>query len=331
MNRRECIILLGGAMAAGTSVARAQRRPGGMRRIGILVGIENDTEGQMRITAFLKRLSEHGWLAGKNVEIDIRWAANSPDRISAYVAELARLTPDVIVATSTPVTAALHNSITSIPIVFAVVTDPVGNGIITNLRKPEGNITGFTNFEISMGGKWIEKLKEIAPRTARVGIMFNPANSPEVRAYYGPSIDATAASLKVETIDMPIHDNVEIERALVTLGREALGGFIVLPDNTTVRYRQRIADLAIEHALPAVYPYRYFAASGGLLSYGIDTVDLYSRAATYVDRILRGATPADLPVQLPTKFEVVINLKTAKAIKLEVPDSLVVTANEVIE
>jgi putative ABC transport system substrate-binding protein len=330
MNRREFITLLGG-MAAGISVARAQQRAAGMRRIGMLVGIANDAEGQKRVSAFLNRLSELGWMVGKNVEIDVRWASGSPDRISAYASELASLAPDVLVATSTPVTAALHHSVKSIPIVFTVVTDPVGNGFITNLRKPDGNITGFTNFEISMGGKWIEKLKEIAPNTTRVGIMFNPANSPEVRAYYGPSIDAAAASLKVAAIDVPIHNDVEIERALVAFGNEPNGGLVVLPDNTTVRYRQRIADLAANHALPAVYPYRYFAVSGGLLSYGIDTIDLFSRAATYVDRILRGATPADLPVQQPTKFEVVINLKAAKAINLEVPDSLLVTANEVIE
>jgi putative ABC transport system substrate-binding protein len=329
--RRRQFIILAGCTAASTLIARAQQHNSSMRRIGLLVGIADDPEGQTRVAAFVKRLSELGWMVGKNVEIDVRWAGGSPDRIAANAAELAALAPDVIVGTSTPVTAALHRAVQSIPIVFAVVTDPVGNGFITNLRRPEGNITGFTNFEISMGGKWIEKLKEIAPRTARVGIVFNPANSPEVRAYYGPSVEAAAVSLTVKTIDIPIHDDVEIERALVAFGREPDGGLIVLPDNTTVRYRERIAALANEHSLPAVYPYRYFATSGGLLSYGIDTVDLYSRSATYVDRILRGAKPADLPVQQPTKFEVVINLKTAKAIKLDVPDSLLVTANEVIE
>jgi putative ABC transport system substrate-binding protein len=212
-----------------------------------------------------------------------------------------------------------------------VVTDPVGNGFVTNMRRPEGNITGFTNFEISMGGKWIEKLREIAPHVTRVGILFNPANEPEVRAYYGPSLDAAAAALKIASVDLPIHDDVEIERALAKFGNGPENGLVVLPDNTTVRYRDRLVALAVEHALPAIYPYRYFATSGGLLSYGIDTVDLYTRAAAYVDRILRGATPADLPVQQPTKFEVVVNLKAAKAIRLDVPYSLIATANEVIE
>jgi ABC-type uncharacterized transport system substrate-binding protein len=331
MNRRELIVFLGANMAGSTLVARAQPTIRPMRRIGVLVGIGNDAEGQKRIQAFEKRLGELGWVSGTNVEIDIRWAGGSPERIRSYAAEFAGHAPDVLVATSTPVTAALRGVVNSVPIVFVVVTDPVGNGFVTNMRRPEGNITGFTNFEISMGGKWIEKLKEIAPRVTRVGILFNPANEPEVRAYYGPSLDAAAAALKIESVDLPVHDDVEIERALTKLGNGPDNGLVVVPDNTTVRYRDRLVALAAEHALPTIYPYRYFALSGGLLSYGIDTVDLYSRAAAYVDRILRGTTPADLPVQQPTKFEVVVNLKAAKAIKLDVPYSLIATANEVIE
>ncbi len=331
MNRRDLMICLGGGLAASTLSARAQPATQTMRRVGVLVGIGDDTEGEKRIGAFEKKLGELGWLPGKNLEIDIRWAAGRPEKIKSYAAEFASRPPDVILATSTPVTAALHEAIASTPIVFVVVTDPVGNGFVTNLRRPGGNITGFTNFEVSMGGKWIETLKEIAPPVTRIGVMFNPANEPEVRAYYGPSIEDAARKLNTAIADLPIHDDVEIGRALAAFGGGPSSGLIVLPDNTTVRYRDRLVALAAEHSLPAVYPYRYFAVSGGLLSYGIDTVDLYSRAAAYVDRILRGATPADLPVQQPEKFEVVVNLKAARAIGLDVPMSLIATANEVIE
>ncbi len=330
MQRRAFIVMVGGIVVSAL-VARAQPSAEGKRRVGLLLGIGDDAEGQKRVDAFLRRLDELGWVVGKNVEVEVRWAAGNPEKIRTYASELGAWAPDVIVGSSTPVTAALQHAIDSIPIVFTVVTDPVGNGFVTNLRRPEGNITGFTNFEISMGGKWIEKLKEIAPRTARIGILFNPANSPEVRAYYGPSIEAATAMLKVTPVDLPVHDDLEIERAIAAFGREPNGGLVVLPDNTTVRYRERVVTLAAANSVPAVYPYRYFATAGGLLSYGIDTVDLYTRAATYVDRILRGTKPADLPVQQPTKFEVVINLKAARAIKLDIPDSLLVTADEVIE
>jgi ABC-type uncharacterized transport system substrate-binding protein len=331
MNRRELVALVGAGMAYSTSAARTQPTFQRMRRIGVLVGIGNDAEGEKRLQAFENRLGELGWTSGTNIAIDVRWAAGSPERIRSYAMEFANKAPDVILATSTPVAAALHNVVKSVPIVFVVVTDPVGNGLVTNMRRPDGNITGFTNFEISMGGKWIEKLKEIAPSVSRVGIVFNPANEPEVRAYYGPSLEAAAAALKIESVDLPVHDGAEIERAMATFGDGLTNGLVMLPDNTTVRYRDLLVALAAEHALPAIYPYRYFAVSGGLLSYGIDTVDLYKRAAAYVDRILRGAAPADLPIQQPTKFEVIVNLKAAKAINLDVPYSLIATANEVIE
>jgi putative ABC transport system substrate-binding protein len=219
----------------------------------------------------------------------------------------------------------------SIPIVFVVVTDPVGNGLVTNLARPGANITGFTNFEISMGGKWLEILRDIAPDSARVGLVFNPANSPSVRSYYSPSIEAAAQSFGVKVIDVPVHDAAEIESAVDAFAREPNGGLVVLPDNTTVRHRGPLVAFAAKYRLPAVYPYRYFATSGGLLSYGIDTVDLYRRGASYVDRILRGEKPGNLPVQQPTKFEMVINLNAAKALDLPVPRAMLARADEIIE
>src|SRR5215813_657199 len=292
MRRREFAILLGGGIAAWAVRARAQPA-GSVRRVAALFGIANDQEGKIRFAAFRDRLNALGWVEGKNLQLDLRWAAGSPEHLASYVAEIEGSSPDVIVGTSTPVAAALHKTIKSIPIVFVVVTDPVGNGFIANMARPEGNLTGFTNFEISMGGKWIEKLKEIAPGTARVGLIFNPANSPEVRAYYGPSIDAAAKSIGVEMVDLRVRSETEAEPAISAFAREPNGGLVILPDNTTVRLRQPIVASAAAHRLPAIYPYRYFATAGGLLSYGIDSVDLYVRAASYVDRILRGAKPAE--------------------------------------
>jgi putative tryptophan/tyrosine transport system substrate-binding protein len=330
MRRRDFIAFMAGAAVAWPIAVRGQQRDR-IRRIGVLLGIGNDAEGQIRVAAFKRQMHELGWVEGENVRIDYRWAAGNPDLVQADAAELVGLAPEVIVGTSTPVTAMLRHKTSSIPIVFVVVTDPVGNGFLTNMARPEGNLTGFTNFELSMGGKWVELLKQIAPDTAQVGLMFNPANSPAVRSYYGSSLDAAAASFGIKLIDLPIRDAGEVERALNDLGRESHPGFVVLPDNTTVRYRDLIASLGNQRRLPGIYPYRYFATAGGLVSYGVDTVDLYHRAAFYVDRILRGAKPADLPVQQPMKFELVINLKTAAALGLTVAPWLLARADEVIE
>lgn len=332
MQRRDFIAFLGAAMASPVAV-QAQPRPpmGRMRRLGLLLGIANDSEGQIRVKTLHQALHDRGWVEGQNVQIEHRWTAGDPELLRVYSAELVGKAPDVIVGSSTPVAAMLRRTTESIPIVFVVVTDPVGNGLVANLARPGGNLTGFTNFEISMGGKWLEILKRVAPSSARVGLIFNPANSPSVRSYYSPSIDPAAPWLGVTVVDLPVHDAVEIDQAVESFAREPNGSLVALPDNTTVRHRELIVALAAKHRLPAVYPYRYFAASGGLLSYGIDTVDLYRRAASYVDRILRGEKPADLPVQQPTKFEFVINLKAAKALGLPVSWSILAFADEVIE
>jgi putative ABC transport system substrate-binding protein len=330
MRRRQFLTVFSGGLFAWPFAALAQQLAGAKRRVGVLIGIAKDREGETRLAEFTQQLAKLGWVDGENVSIIDRWAAGSRDLMKAHAAELVGLAPDVIVGASTPVTAALLEKTRSIPIVFVVVTDPVGNKFVTNLARPEGNITGFTNFEFSMGGKWLEILREIAPRVARVGIMFNPLALPDARSYFGSSIEAAGESSKIKLIDVAVSNADEIKRSIDELAREPNSGLVVLADNVTVYHRNLIVELAERYRLPAVYPYRYFAASGGLLSYGIDTVDLYRRAASYVDRILRGAKPADLPVQQPTKFELVINLKAAKALGLTIPRSLR-RADEVIE
>jgi putative tryptophan/tyrosine transport system substrate-binding protein len=331
MRRRDFITFLIGGVATGAFAARAQQPAKAMRRVGMLMGVLNDPERQLRVQTFQEALRERGWIEGKNLHIDHRWAVGDPERIKTYAAELVRGSPDVIVGTNTPVAIALRQATKSIPIVFVGVTDPIGNGLVTNYAQPEGNFTGFANFETSMGGKWIELLKEIAPRITRIGIVFNPANSSPIRSYYAPSLDATSRALGLNLIDVPVRDPDDIGRAFDHLARESNVGMVVLPDLTTVRYRDLVVALSARLGYPAVYPYRYFTTAGGLLSYGMDTVDLYRRVAAYVDRILRGAKPADLPVQLPTKFEVTVNLKTAKTLGLELPSTLLARVNEVFE
>jgi putative ABC transport system substrate-binding protein len=331
MRRREFITLVGGGIAAWSLAARAHEPSDRMRRVGVLVGIANDPEGQIRVMAFQQRLREFGWVEGQNVRIDLRWAAADLDRIRTYASELVDLAPDVIVGTSSPVTMALQEATKSVPIVFTVVNDAIGRELVTNVARPRSNITGITNFESSMGGKWVEILKEIAPRTARAGLLFDSANSANLRRFYAPSIDVVGRSLGVELTDAPVHDTAQIECALDDLAREPNVGVVVLPDNTTVRHRELIIALTARHGLPAVYPYRFFATNGGLVSYGVDTVDSYRRAASYVDRILRGAKPADLPLEQPHKFELIINLKSAKTLGLDVPVTLLARANEVRE
>jgi putative tryptophan/tyrosine transport system substrate-binding protein len=329
MRRREFIALLGGGLAAWSLAARGQEASQRMRRVGVLVGMANDAEGQIRVAAFQQGLRELGWTEGQNVQIDIRWAGADPARTRDDAAELVSLAPDVILGTSTPVTTALQQATKSVPIVFAVVNDAIGRGLAA--ARSRGNLTGFTNFEFSMGGKWIEILKEIAPRTTRAGLMFDPANPANLRQFYAPSIDVVSRSLGIELIDLPVRDSAEIERALDDLAGGSNIGVVVLPDNTNVRQRELIVGSMATYGLPAVYPYRYFAMNGGLVSYGTDTVDSFRRAASYVDRILRGAKPADLPIQQPYKFELIINLKSAKALGLDIPPTLFARANEVRE
>jgi putative ABC transport system substrate-binding protein len=270
-----------------------------------------------------------GWIDGRNVRMDVRWSGADINRIRALAQELVGLQPDIILTSGTPATAAVQRETRTIPIVFRVGTDPVAIGIVARLNQPGGNITGFGGLEPTLGGKWLELLSEIAPGLKRAAIMFNPdiANA----SIFMPSLETAARSLKVEPIVAPVHGDVEIETAINALGRESGGGLVVMPDVITVEHRGSIISAAARNNVPAVYGIPDFARDGGLLSYGVDQVDIWRRAATYVDRILRGANPGELPVQLPTKFEMVVNLKTAKALGLAVPPSIMLRADEVIE
>jgi putative ABC transport system substrate-binding protein len=329
MRRREFITLLGGA-AAWPLAARAQQAAG-MRRIGVLMAYaESDSEAQAFVAAFREGLQKLGWTEGRNVRIDIRWGNVDVESMRRFAKELVALQPDLILAHNTPTTAALLQQTRTIPIIFANVSDPVGSGFVASFPRPGGNVTGFTNIEPTMAGKWLELLKEIAPRVARVAFLFNPATAPYAEYYLKP-FKAAAASFAVEVIAAPVRDTSELESVIATQARAPNGGLIVMTDSFTTAHRAEITSLAARHRLPAVYPYRFFTELGGLLSYGSDQPDNFRRAATYADRILKGAKPSELPVQAPVKFELVINMKTAKALGLDVPAQLQQRADEVIE
>jgi putative ABC transport system substrate-binding protein len=330
MRRREFITLLGGSAAAWPLASRAQQ-PDRMRRIGVLSALaETDSEAQVWDAAFRKRLVELGWIDGRSIHIDYRWGAGSVERMQLFAKELVRLNPDVIVTISTPATAALQTETHTIPIVFAWVSDPVGSGFVSSLANPGGNITGFINIEASVVGKWLSLLREIAPQVSRVGFLFNPQTAPFAR-YYLDTFQSAASALSLEAIDAPVHSTEEVETFMTKLGREPGAGLVVMSDVSMTVYRKTIYSLAERYRLPTVYPYRYFAAEGGLMSYGINVPDLLRGAASYVDRIFRGEKPNELAVQQPTKFELVINLKTAKTLGLTIPQTLLATADEVIE
>ena len=331
LRRREFITLLGGAAAAWPLEARAQLGER-MRRIGALIGgAETDPESRARVAALREGLEQRGWSEGRNLRIDYRWASADSDRIRAFAAELVATAPEAIFAHTTPATTRLLEATRNIPIVFASVSDPVGDGIVASFARPGGNVTGFTNVEASMGGKWLEILKELSPAVARVGFLFNPATSPGGGSYFLRPFEAAAPLFNVQPISTPVEDVVDIERAVAPLAVGANGGLIVNSDVFTTRHRAAIIAAAARHRVPAIYPFAYFAADGGLAAYGTDVRDLWRRAASYIDRILRGEKPADLPVQAPTKFELVINLKTAKALSLNIPAMLLARADEVIE
>jgi putative ABC transport system substrate-binding protein len=328
MQRREFITLLGGA-AAWPLTARAQQ---GNRvwHIGVLMPFdENDPVAKARISGFTQALAGLGWAEPRNVRMDVRWAGADTNRIRALAQELVGLQPDIILTGTSPATAAVQRETRTIPIVFAGVGDPVATSIVPRLDRPSGNVTGFAGLEPSLAGKWLELLSEIAPGLKRAGTLFDPDLFPE--SVYMPSFETAARSLKVEQIIAPVHSDVEIETAIVALGREPGGGLVVMPDAFVIAHRAAIISAAARNNVPAVYSESYFAREGGLLSYGPDTVDLYRRGATYVDRILRGAKPAELPVQFPTKFEMVVNRKTATALGLAIPPSILLRADEVIE
>jgi putative ABC transport system substrate-binding protein len=328
MRRREFIAGLGSA--AAWPLAAEGQQGDRVRRIGVLApGDENDPLRKSFVSASTQALSDFGWTVGRNVQTDLRWYGDGINRIRALAQELVGLQPDLILTGGTAATAVLQQETRAIPIVFVNVPDPVASRIVPRLDRPGGNVTGFALFEATLGGKWLELLSEIAPGLKRAAIMFNPDTAP-VSAHM-TSLETSARSLKVEPIIAPIHSEVEIEMAIIALGREPGSGLVVIPDTFMVSHRTPIISAAARNNVPAVYNVSEFARDGGLLSYGVDQVDPWRRAATYVDRILRGAKPAELPVQLPTKFEMVVNLKTAKALGLTVPQSILLTADEVIE
>jgi putative ABC transport system substrate-binding protein len=330
MKRRDFITLLGGAAAIWPLAARAQQSDR-MRRIAVLMSFAaSDPETQLRVAAFEQGLRELGWVEGRNLRTEYRYAPGAGELLRSYAAELVRMAPDLILANSTPVMAALQELRPALPIVFVQVTDPVGQGLVSNLARPGGNLTGFTNFEFSIGTKWLETLKQLAPRVTRVALVFNPDTAPFAGLFQRP-VEAAAPSFGITPSAAAVRDAAEIERTVDAFAREPNGALMVLPDVSTVNHRDLIIALAARHRLPAVYPYRFYAASGGLLSYGSDVADIFRRAAAYVDRILKGTSPGELPVQAPTKYELVINLKTAKALDIEVPTMLLARADEVIE
>ena len=329
MRRREFISLLGGTAVAWTLTSRAQQ-PERMRRIGVLINRAADNpQGQARLATFQQALKQLGWSDGRNVRIDIRWGENDVERERRYAEELIALAPDVVMAGGTMSVAALQRVSPTLPIVFAAVSDPVGAGIIDNLARPGGNVTGFMNFEYSTSGKWLELLKQIAPRVTRAAVLRNPANPAGIGQF--SAIQAVAPTLGVEVSAVSVRDADEIERAVATFARYADGGLIVTASASSVSVYEVIITLAARHKLPAVYSDRYMATRGGLISYGPDLVDQFARAAAYVDRILKGEKPADLPVQAPTKYELVINMKTARALGLDLPAQLLARADGVIE
>jgi len=329
VKRRQFITLLGGAAATWPLAARGQQ-PERMRRVGVLMHLAaDDPEGQSRVAAFLQGLQEAGWAVGRNVNIDVRWAAGEADRFRRYAMEIVALTPDVILTSAPPSIRAMQQATRTLPIVFVLVPDAVGTGIVDSLSRPGGNTTGFTSTELGMPVKWLELLKDIAPKMTRAAVLRDAADATAIGQF--GAVKGAAPSFGVEISSIGVANAEEIERGITAFAREPNGGLIVLPVPTTVIHRTLIIKLAARHRLPAVYNSRYWIAEGGLVSYGPDVLDQYRRTAGYVDRILRGTKPADLPVQAPTKYELVINLKTAKALGLDLPATVLARADEVIE
>jgi ABC-type uncharacterized transport system substrate-binding protein len=329
MRRREFITMLGGAAATWPLAARAQQSVR-MRRVGVLMGFpEGDPQAQANVAALRQGLRDLGWIEGRNVLIDDRWAGGDPDKARTFAKELIGLKPDVIVPSTNQVTRIVQQETRTIPIVFAFVGDPVGSGFVASLARPGKNLTGFANFENSIGGKWLELFKEVVPQAGRVGFVFSPDAAPNVGFFH--AAEAAAPALMIKLLGLSVRDAADIEDDITAFAAEPNGGLVVAPHAVTLGNRKLIIDLAARHRLPAVYSDRYFADSGGLLSFGNNSAALFGRASSYVDLILRGAKPADLPVQLPTKFELVVNLKTAKALGLAISPTLLNRADEVIE
>jgi len=330
MRRRDFMTLVSGTAATWPLVANAQSDQ--MRRICVLMGMaQSDPAQQSLISALIQGLRELGWQDGRNIRIDYRWGAGDAEKIQIFARLFVEQQPDVIVAHTTPVVAALKTQTSTIPIVFTQVSDPVGSHFVESLAHPGGNITGFINLEPSIGAKLMELLKEVVPPTNRIGVMFNPQTSPDGGSYFLKPVEDAAPLMKVKTIAAPVHNPAEIEAAMTSLSQQPNAGLIVMPDIFITAHRQEIIALAAQYRLPTVYAYRLFPASGGLMSYGTDLVDVFRRAASYVDRILKGEKPANLPVQGPVKYELVVNLRTAKAFGLDIPMSVQQRADEVIE
>jgi len=329
MQRREFIALLGGA--AALPIAAAAQQPERARKLGIIMAVGKTPEYVAALAAFEQVLGSLGWKQGDNLRIDDRWSAGGQERTRSAVKEIAALNPDVILGQSTAVVEALLSTTQTIPIVFVHVADPVASGFVSNLARPGGNVTGITNIEPSIGGKWLQLLKEMAPAVTRSALLVNPDTQPDRGVMFLNPFEAAARSLGVTSVNGEVHDLQGIEAVMAGLATEPRGGVVVIGDAFFASHSTQIVALAERFRLPAVYPYRYYVAQGGLLSYGVNNVDLFRQAAPYVDRILRGAKPADLPVQQPTRFELVINMKTAKALSLTVPPSLLAGADEVIE
>jgi len=329
VKRREFIRLLGGAFADQAISANAQELR--VRTVGVLIGLANDAEAKARVKAFEQGLEREGWSVGQNLRIEYRYAEGDSVRMQAFVKELVELKPDCILGHSTPVVTALMQATRTIPIVFVFVADPVGSGFVASLARPAGNITGFTIFPATITGKYLSMLKEMVPQLVRVASLYNPDTAPAAGTFFSTPFADAANEFKVQPITAQVRNSAEIESAIVKLSREPNSGLIVMPDAFTAVHRKLIISLAAQFRIPAIYPYRYFSEEGGLLSNGVNTSDLFRRAAKYVSRILRGAKPADLPVQTPTKFELVINLRTAKALGIAIPKMLLAGADRVIE
>ncbi len=328
MRRREFLSIFGGAALASRPVAALAQ--GRVRRVGMLMGLgESDSQSQARLAAFRKAMADLNWKEGTNLRLEVRWGADDAAQIQAQVAEVVGLAPDVIVGTVTPVMRALKQATETIPIVFAGLSDPVGDGIVASLARPGGNITGFSNFDAAMAGKWLQLLKEFSPATERVAILYNPDTAPH--SIFLPALEAAAPSIGVTLARATVRDVAAIESTIAALGAEAGNGLAVMPDVFVSRHRALIYSLTARHRVPAVYPFRYHVIDGGLIGYGPDVVDQYRRAAAYVDLILKGTKPADLAVQQPTQFEMAINAKTARALGLTIPPLVLAQADEVIE
>jgi putative tryptophan/tyrosine transport system substrate-binding protein len=330
MKRREFIALVGGAVAWPVAV-RAQQLER-MRRIGVMMGLPEDSlEGRQQADALREGLRELGWTDGRNIRIDFHWDVSQPRRAQVVAKDIIAVQPDLIVSHATVASTAVTELTKSIPVVFVNVPDPLGLGLVATYARPGGNVCGFTNFEPSMGGKWVEVLKDLDPRIRRITILFNPDTATRGGKFFLPSFIAAGAALGLETIQAPVHDAAGIEDAIDALAREPNGGLVAMSDIFTASNRELIIRLAVDHRLPLIAAFRAYTDLGGLVSYGPSSVDIFHRAASYVDRILKGEKPADLPVQAPTKYELVINLKTAKALGITIPQTLLATADEVIE